>query len=171
MSTLESPVQADTRAGKYLTFALGREKFAISVLQVREILGLQSITRLPQTPAHVKGVMNLRGKLIPVIDLRLKFGFAGQDPTPRTCIIVVEIEVVHGDGAGCSALTGIVVDEVAEVVTLQAGEIGDAPDFGPGVSTPYILGMANTRGEVRILLNLNRVMSGQEIGGLSGLLE
>src|SRR5580704_15606028 len=108
----ESNVAAtDQRAGKYLTFILGREEFAIQVLRVREIMGVQDITAVPQTPSYVKGVINLRGKVIPVVDLRLKFGMPEQEYTQRTCIVVVQIEQ-----AGSRMLTGVVVDEVSEVV-------------------------------------------------------
>jgi purine-binding chemotaxis protein CheW len=166
-SVLEAPAaqKNDSRAGKYLTFALGREEFAIQVLRVREIMGVQEITAVPQTPPYVKGVINLRGKVIPVVDLRLKFGLPEQEYTQRTCIIVVQVE--H-DGA--TLLMGVVVDEVSEVLTLQSGEIEDTPDFGRGVATPYILGMAKTKGKVKILLDINMVMSAQDMQGLTNAL-
>lgn len=162
MTVPESAAKTDPRAGKYLTFALGKEEFAIQVLRVREIMGVQEITQVPQTPPHVKGVINLRGKVIPVVDLRLKFGMPEQEYTARTCIIVVQIEQ---DGA--KMLTGVVVDEVSEVLNMQAGDIEDTPEFGRGVATPYLLGMAKIKGKVKILLDINRVMSAQEIGGLT----
>ena len=129
----------DDRGGKYLVFELGREEFGIRVLKVREIMGIQDITAVPQTPGHVKGVINLRGKVIPVVDLRLKFGLPEQDYTQRTCIIVVQVQ-----GEGAPVLMGIVVDGVAEVLNLAAADIEDTPDFGEGVTTPYLLGMANS---------------------------
>src|SRR5208337_4948422 len=110
-------VATDQRAGKYLTFILGREEFAIQVLRVREIMGVQDITAVPQTPAYVKGVINLRGKVIPVVDLRLKFGLEAAEYTERTCIIVVEVK-----GDASSMPTGIVVDGVAEVLNLAAAD-------------------------------------------------
>lgn len=166
-AVLESNAKNDARAGKYLTFGLGKEEFAIQVMRVREIIGVQEMTRVPQTPAYVKGVINLRGKVIPVVDLRLKFGLAEQEHTQRTCIIVVDVE--H-PGAPSGMLTGVVVDEVSEVVTLQAGEIEDTPDFGRGVALPYLLGMAKLKGKVKILLDINKVASEAELEDLSGVL-
>ena len=155
---------ADERAGKYLVFQLGREEFAIRVLKVRGIMGIQDITAVPQQPAHVKGVINLRGKVIPVVDLRLKFGLAEAEYTQRTCIIVVQLR-----RSGNSVLTGIVVDGVAEVLNLAAGDIEDTPDFGQGVATPYLLGMAKVKDKVKILLDIDEVMSTQELHGLDAL--
>ena len=157
--------KADARAGKYLTFGLGKEEFAIQVLRVREIMGVQDITAVPQTPSYVKGVINLRGKVIPVVDLRLRFGLPEQEYTQRTCIVVVQIE----QGA-TRMLTGVVVDEVSEVLTLQSGDIEDTPDFGRGVATPYLLGMAKIKGKVKILLDINMVMTAQEMHGLASAL-
>jgi purine-binding chemotaxis protein CheW len=157
--------KADARAGKYLTFGLGKEEFAIQVLRVREIMGVQDITAVPQTPSYVKGVINLRGKVIPVVDLRLRFGLSEQEYTQRTCIVVVQIE----QGA-TRMLTGVVVDEVSEVLTLQSGDIEDTPDFGRGVATPYLLGMAKIKGKVKILLDINMVMTAQEMHGLASAL-
>ncbi len=150
--------KADQRAGKYLTFQLGNEEFAIQVLRVREIMGIQEITAVPQTPDYVKGVINLRGKVIPVVDLRLKFGLAELEYTPRTCIIVVQIE-----GEAGRLMIGVIVDAVSEVLTLQSGDIEDTPDFGSGVATPYLLGMAKIKGKVKILLDINMVLSSQEL--------
>jgi purine-binding chemotaxis protein CheW len=131
----------DDRGGKYLAFQLGREEFGIQVLKVQEIMGVQDITAVPQTPAHVKGVINLRGKVIPVVDLRLKFGLPELEHTQRTCIIVVQVQ-----GEAQSMLMGIVVDGVAEVLTLAAADIEDTPDFGQRATTPYLLGMAKIKG-------------------------
>ncbi len=154
----------DQRAGKYLTFGLGNEEFAIQVLRVREIMGIQEITAVPQTPVYVKGVLNLRGKVIPVVDLRLKFGLAELEYTQRTSIIVAQIE-----GPAGKLQIGIIVDGVSEVLTLQAADIEDTPDFGNGVETPYILGMAKIKGKVKILLDINMVLTAQEMQGLPGL--
>jgi purine-binding chemotaxis protein CheW len=155
---------ADQRVGKYLTFVLGREEFAIRVLKVREIMGIQDITAVPQTPGYVKGVINLRGKVIPVVDLRLKFCLPETEYTQRTCIIVVQVQ-----SSGVSLQTGIVVDEVSEVLNLAAGDIEDTLDFGAGASTSYLLGMAKVKGKVKILLDIDQVLSGQEIRGLDAL--
>src|SRR5579872_3624212 len=110
--------RTDGRAGKYLTFQLANEEFGIRVLKVREIMGLQEITTVPQTPGHIKGVINLRGKVVPVIDLRLKFGFPAPEYTQRTCIIVTQVR-----GESGSILMGIVVDGVSEVLNLSGSEI------------------------------------------------
>jgi purine-binding chemotaxis protein CheW len=160
-----SAAKTDERAGKYLIFGLGSEEFGIQVLRVREIMGVQDITAVPQTPSHVKGVINLRGKVIPVVDLRLKFGLPEVEYTPRTCIIVVQV------GAGASSmLTGIVVDGVVEVLNLVAADIEDTPDFGEGTTTSYLLGMAKIKGKVKILLDINQVLSSQELHGLESVL-
>ena len=138
------------RGGKYLVFHLGQEEFGIQVLKVREIMGIQDITAVPQTPHHVKGVINLRGKVIPVVDLRLKFGLPEQEYTQRTCIIVTQVNSEAGP-----MLMGIVVDGVAEVLNLATAEIEDTPDFGDGTATPYLLGMAKVKGKVKILLEID----------------
>lgn len=157
--------QADVRAGKYLTFQLANEEFGIRVLKVREIMGLQEITAVPQTPAHIKGVLNLRGKVVPVIDLRLKFGLDAAEYTQRTCIIVTQV-----NGESGSVLMGIVVDGVSEVLNLTGQEIEDTPDFGEAITGQYLLGMAKVKGKVKILLDIDRVLSTQELHGLSALL-
>jgi purine-binding chemotaxis protein CheW len=157
--------QADARAGKYLTFQLGNEEFGVRVLKVREIMGLQEITTVPQTPGHVKGVINLRGKVVPVIDLRLKFGLPGAEYTQRTCIIVTQ---VHGETG--AILMGVVVDGVSEVLNLTGPEIEDTPDFGENTAGKYLLGMAKVKGKVKILLDIDQVLSSQDLRGLSDML-
>src|ERR1019366_8008692 len=124
------PLNINKRAGKYLIFHLGREEFGTEVLKVREIMGLQDITTIPQVPTYVKGVINLRGKVIPVIDLRLKFGMEPEEYTPRTCIVVM---LTRQADEGLTI--GMVVDGVVEVLNLMASDIEDTPDFGPGVDT------------------------------------
>lgn len=158
-------VQNDVRAGKYLTFQLVNEEFGIRVLKVREIMGLQEITAVPQTPTHIKGVINLRGKVVPVIDLRLKFGLEAAEYTQRTCIIVTQ---VHGESG--AVLMGIVVDGVSEVLNLTAQEIEDTPDFGEAVTGNYLLGMAKVKGKVKILLDIDKVLSTQDLNGLASIL-
>jgi purine-binding chemotaxis protein CheW len=163
----KSPVaNAEERAGKYLVFQLGREEFGIRVLKVREIMGVQDITAVPQTPAYVKGVINLRGKVIPVVDLRLKFGLPEIEYTQRTCIIVVQVR-----GEAGPMLMGIVVDGVAEVLNLAESDIEDTPDFGHGVATPYLLGMAKIKGKVKILLEIDQVLTSQDLHGLEAMLQ
>lgn len=154
--------KTDERAGKYLTFRLGQEEFGVQVLRVREIMGIQEITAVPQTPSYVKGVINLRGKVIPVMDLRLKFGLSEIEYTQRTCIIVAQID---GRAAG-KLMIGVIVDAVSEVLTLQSSDIENTPDFGSGVATPYLLGMAKIKGKVKILLDIDMVLSAQEMQGL-----
>jgi purine-binding chemotaxis protein CheW len=171
-STLIAPdasaqaLKSDDRAGKYLTFMIGKEEFGVGVLKVREIMGIQDITAVPQTPPYLKGVINLRGKVTPVIDLRLKFGLPAIDYTQRTCIIVVQVK-----SGSAALLMGIVVDEVSEVLTIAAGDIEDTPDFGASVATTYILGMAKIKGKVKILLDINEVLTSQEINGLEAVIQ
>jgi purine-binding chemotaxis protein CheW len=156
---------ADGRAGKYLTFDLAGEEFGVRVLKVREIMGLQEITAVPQTPAHVRGVINLRGKIIPVIDLRLKFGLPQAEYTQRTCIIVTQVQ-----GEAAPLVVGVVVDGVSEVLNLGGTEIEDTPDFGGGFSGGYLLGMAKVKGKVKILLDIDRVLSTQDFQHLHEIL-
>jgi purine-binding chemotaxis protein CheW len=154
--------KADPRAGKYISFRLGREEFAIQVMRVREIVGIQEITAVPQMPHGVKGVINLRGKVIPVVDLRVKFGLEELEYSLRTCIIVVQIQ----GGAGLVQV-GVIVDAVSEVLTLQSADIEDKPDFGTGVATPDLLGMAKIKGKVKILLDINAALSGADVAGMA----
>lgn len=145
------------REGKYLTFSLGGEEYGIGILKIKEIIGVMKITPVPQTPASVKGVINLRGKVIPVIDLRTRFGMDTAEYTERTCIIVVEIGV-----QGRRLQIGIVVDSVSEVTNFKGADIEDTPAFGTTIKTDYILGMAKSGGSVKILLDIDRVLSTEE---------
>jgi purine-binding chemotaxis protein CheW len=157
--------QTDARAGKYLTFQLANEEFGIRVLKVREIMGLQEITAVPQTPGHVKGVINLRGKVVPVVDLRLKFALPATEYTQRTCIIVTQVQGETG-----SVMMGIVVDGVSEVLNLTVQEIEDTPDFGDEAGVRYLLGMAKVKGKVKILLDIDQVLSTQDLHNLGAML-
>ncbi|HEY8551711.1 MAG TPA: chemotaxis protein CheW [Vicinamibacterales bacterium] len=141
-------------AGKYLTFQLGKEEYGLPVLKVREIIKLLEITPVPQAPPHVKGVINLRGKVIPVIDLRLKFQLPFQEYDARTAIIVVEVVGINGP-----LLMGIIVDTVSEVLNITADEIEGTPDFGEHVRTDYMRGVAKVKGTVKILLDLDRAFA------------
>lgn len=154
------------KTGKYLTFTLDREEYGIGILKVKEIIGMLPITSVPRTPDFVKGVINLRGKVIPVMDLRLKFGMGEIPYTDRTCIIVVEI-----DSSTETVLVGIVVDSVSEVLNIQQEDIENTPDFGKKLNTEYILGMAKADGKVKILLNIDKVLSIEEMSHLDGVLE
>jgi purine-binding chemotaxis protein CheW len=158
--------QVDVRAGKYLTFHLASEEFGIRVLKVREIMGIQEITSVPQTPAHVKGVINLRGKIIPVVDLRLKFDVPAAEYNQRTCIIVTQVQ-----GEAGQIFVGIIVDGVSEVLNLSSADIEDTPDFGEQVAAHYLLGMAKVKGKVKILLDIDRVLSSQDLRNLNLLLQ
>ncbi len=149
------------RGGKYLTFSMAEEEYGIGILKIKEIIGMMSITTVPQTPVFVKGVINLRGKVIPVMDLRLRFGLEAIDYTERTCIIVVEIE-----GASGTIQIGIVVDSVSEVLNVKGEDIEDTPTFGTNLNTEYILGMAKMEGGVKILLDIDKVLSVEEIAVL-----
>src|SRR5436305_8097959 len=164
-STEQAAAQVDARAGKYLTFQLVNEEFGIRVLKVREIMGVQEITTVPQTPGHVKGVINLRGKVIPVIDLRLKFGLPSVEYGQRTCIIVAQVQ-----GESGPLLMGVVVDGVSEVLTLTPAEIEDTPDFGDDAAGQYLLGMAKVKGKVKILLDIDQVLSSQDLRHLSEMI-
>jgi len=161
--TIDQAVKAITvKTGKYLTFTLEEEEYGIGILKVKEIIGMMPITSVPRTPEFVKGVINLRGKVIPVIDLRLKFGMGEIPYTDRTCIIVVEI-----DNENSTVLIGIVVDAVSEVLNIQEEDVEETPAFGTELNTEYILGMAKMDSRVKILLNIDRVLSIKEIDGLS----
>lgn len=139
--------------GKYLTFALGAEEYGLPVLKVREIIKVMDITQVPQVPGYVRGVINLRGKVIPVIDLRLKFGLPSQDYTERTCIIVVDVAMPD-----LSVMMGIIVDSVSEVLNIAGAEIDPAPEFGDRITTDFMLGLAKVKGAVKILLALDRIL-------------
>ncbi len=160
--TMDQAVKAMTeREGKYLTFSMADEEYGIGILKIKEIIGMMPITTVPQTPDFVKGVINLRGKVIPVMDLRLRFGMEAIDYTERTCIIVVEIE-----GSTGTIQIGIVVDSVSEVLNVKGEDIEDTPTFGTKLNTEYILGMAKMEGGVKILLDIDRVLNAEEIAVL-----
>lgn len=142
-------------AGKYLTFAIQGESYGVDVLRIREIIRLTNITAVPQMPAYVRGVINLRGKIIPVLDLRLRFGFTGVENTELTCIVVVQVQLAEGK----QTQMGLIVDGVEEVLNLAAADIEETPDFGSALSTEYMVGMAKVKGVVKTLLNIDRVLS------------
>jgi purine-binding chemotaxis protein CheW len=142
------------RSGKFLTFFLAGEEYGIEILKVHEIIGLLPITRVPQTRKYMRGVINLRGKVIPIFDARLKFGMPAIEGTNETCIIVVHIRGVE---------VGVIVDRVSEVVDIPEGEIEPAPAFGAGFNTEYILGIGKSQGRVKILLNIDRMLPSNEL--------
>ena len=162
IGTMDQAVKAMVnREGKYLTFILAGEEYGIGILKVKEIIGIMAITTVPQTPAYMKGVINLRGKVIPIVDLRLKFGMEATDYTEKTCIIVVEIT-----NRSQKVMIGVLVDSVSEVLNIKGGDIEDSPNFGSRLNTDYILGMAKTGGKVKILLDIDKVLSAEEMGVL-----
>jgi purine-binding chemotaxis protein CheW len=151
-------------AGKYLTFKLVDEEYGLEILKVREIIGMMAITSLPRTPSFVRGVINLRGRVIPVIDLRRKFEMEAAADTSETCIIVVDVraavEVVR---------IGILVDSVSEVLDIMGEDIEKAPTFGANADTGFILGMAKTKGTVKILLNIEKVLSSEDLNTVANV--
>ena len=149
-----SPVKGRNSGSKYLTFKLGREQFGLEILKVREIMGWINVTPVPMAPAAVKGVLNLRGKIIPVIDLRTKFSMDQVEITDRSCIIVVDVAF-----NSVSTDIGVVVDSVSEVRNIRHEDIGPAPSLGSDVDTSFILGMAKTNEAVIILLAIENVLS------------
>lgn len=159
MSTPSASVDAGSgtahvraRAGKYLTFILGHEEYGLEILRVREIMGVVPIIALPQVPHFIKGVINLRGTVIPIVDLRLKFSLEEKEYTKETCIIVVNLG---------GRLTGIVVDAVSEVLDIAEQEIDESPSFGSSVDTDFIIGMGKVKGKVKILLDIAKVLEAE----------
>lgn len=157
MEVVETAVQgispAAKREGKYLTFSLADEEYGIGIRKVKEIIGMMAITAIPQAPSFMKGVINLRGKVIPVVDLRLKFGLEEGTHSDKTCIIVVE--ATRGESR---LAIGIIVDSVSEVLNIKEDDVESTPDFGASMDTRYILGMAKSGAGVKILLDIDRVL-------------
>ncbi len=151
-----SAIKEDTSVheGKCLTFALGNEEYGVEILKVREIMGLMEITTVPQTPEYMKGVINLRGKVIPIIDLRLKFAMPEVEHTKETCIIVVEVG---------SEQIGIIVDSVSEVTDIKGEDIEEATSFGQGIDSNFIMGLGKVKEKIIILLDIERVLSSEEM--------
>jgi purine-binding chemotaxis protein CheW len=160
----DAKIQAGLKelAGKYLTFKLADEEYGIEILKVMEIIKLMDITAVPRTPHYVRGVINLRGKVIPVIDLRKKFDMDTIEDTDETCIIVVNVR-----REGSDVQMGILVDTVSEVLDIQAGEIEPAPKFGSSVHTEFIMGMAKAKGQVKILLDIDSILTGSEVDAMA----
>lgn len=165
-STLQELSVGEKLAGKYLTFKLALEEYGLEILKVQEIIQMQSVTRVPRTPDYVRGVINLRGKVIPVIDLRKKFSLDTCIDTEKTCIIVVQI-----DNSDKLVVMGIIIDEVKEVLDIKAGDIENTPSFGANISTDFILGMGKVNGNVKILLDIDKVLSIQELSTIQNFAE
>ncbi len=161
--TATAPHAQSKHAGKYLTVVLDAEAYGIAVLKVREIIRMQKITPVPQMPDFVKGVINLRGRVIPVVDLRVKFGLKAEF-AERTCIVVVQVKLPNDT----IVQMGLIVDSVEEVVHVPAEEIEPTPEFGTKVDTSYLLGMAKVKGQVKTLLDIDRVVAPETMQSLAG---
>jgi purine-binding chemotaxis protein CheW len=148
MSNSAAPPAAARQGGKFLTFFLANEEYGLEILKVREIIGMMPITRVLRTPEHIRGVVNLRGMVIPVVDLRVKFGLEAVEQSQRTCIIVVRARGMD---------FGVLVDRVSEVANIAGGDIEDPPAFGTDVDPEYLLGLAKSQGRVKLLLDIDRV--------------
>ncbi len=158
-SAVDGRVQDMTHlAGKYLTFRLAEEEYGLEIMKVQEIIGIMPVTKVPRVPDYVRGVINLRGKIIPTLELRAKFSLERVEDTERTCIIVVELQAPKG-----KINMGIIVDEVAEVMDFTAESIDNAPEFGTALKTDFILGVGIVKGGVKILLDLDKVLSNEEV--------
>ena len=144
-------------AGKYLTFGLGDEEYGLEILKVREIIGLMDITPVPRTPHHIRGVINLRGRIIPVLHLRVKFGMEVIEDTDETCIIVLDTET-----GGVTSQMGVLVDQVCEVIDITSDQIEPTPAFGDDVNADFIRGMAKHRDIVTILLNTEQIVTAED---------
>jgi purine-binding chemotaxis protein CheW len=149
-------------AGKYMTFKLADEAYGLEILKVREIIGLMEITRVPRAAEFIRGVINLRGKVIPVVDLRLKFGMPRNEPTDQTVIIVVQYEL-----SGQSFTMGILVDQVLEVLSIEAAQIEPPPSFGAAVDADFIRGVGKSEERVIFLIDIGRVLSEREAAAMA----
>ena len=152
----------DHLAGKYLTFELGEETYGVGIIKVQEIIKMQEITKVPRTPDYVEGVINLRGKVMPVISLRKIFGMEEAVTSRDTCIIVMQVS--RGE---TPVILGVIVDKVSEVQEISAEEIEPAPSFGTQINTQFILGMAKTKDTVTILLDMDKIVSEEEMASLA----
>lgn len=140
----------DTMKGRFITFAVDSEMYGIEIRYVTEIVGIQPINRLPETPDHIKGVINLRGKIIPVVDMRLKFKKEPMEYNDRTCIIVIDTRDISA---------GLIVDEVSEVLAIEEENISPPPEWGAGVSSRYLNGVGKVDGQVKLLLDCEKLFS------------
>lgn len=163
MSELQSTASLSELAGKYLTFKLASEEYGIEILKVVEIIKLMEMTEVPRTPNYVRGVINLRGKVIPVVELRTKFTMETIEDTQETCIIVVSVELEDND----RTQMGILVDTVSEVLDVRSDSIEPPPQFGASVRTDFITGMAKSKDMVIMLLDINRVLTAEELAEIA----
>lgn len=146
--------------GKFLTFKLAGEEYGLEILKVREIIGIMPFTTVPQTPNYVKGVINLRGKIIPVFDLRIKLGLPENQYNHETCIIVVGVNDI---------LVGVIVDTVSEVIDVDASEIEPTPNFGKHIDTSYITGIGVKDSDAKILLDIDKILSDEDIDYIANI--
>ncbi len=156
MAAEQTAVIDDTESGlggKYLTFSLGSEEYGVEIMKIREIIGIMEITAVPHTPEYIKGVINLRGRVIPILELRLRFNMATKEYDDRTCIIVVEV-----NGPSGPIMIGMLVDSVSEVVNIDSAEIEPPPEFGTPTESENILGMGKIKGDVKILLDVDKIV-------------
>jgi purine-binding chemotaxis protein CheW len=158
MTATTETIPTRAAAGKYLTFNLALEVYGVEVLHVREIVGINAITAVPHTPRFIKGVMNLRGKIVPLVDLRLKFGMEGTEYSRETCVVVVEVA-----GSREKILIGVIVDSVREVIDVGATDMAEIPSFGVRVNTSFLSGLANVKSGLILLLDIDHVLSHEEL--------
>ena len=149
---------------QYLTFMLGGETFAIGILNIKEIIEYGNLTEVPRMPGFIRGVINLRGAVVPVIDLGARFGKQQSAISPRTCVVIIEVEY-----EGEQHVVGVMVDAVNEVLDIPAAEIEPAPSFGANIRADFIRGMGKVEGKFVIILNVNHVLSLDEMSTLAGM--
>ncbi len=150
---------AGSLGGKYLTFYLAGEEYGVEILRVQEIISMMPVTRVPRTPPYIRGVINLRGKVIPIMDLREKFGMPPASE-PEQVMIVVQVDGVH---------IGVVADKVSEVASIAAEDIDPTPDFGAGFQTEFLLGLGKSNGRLRLLLDIERVLSTVDVPAIAAV--
>lgn len=155
---MEADQMVELQEGKHLTFSLGKETYGIPIQHVQQIIGMMDITEIPHTPKFIKGVTNLRGKIIPILDLRLKFELPPIDYTDRTCIIIVEMHV-----NGIKKWMGVVVDAVSEVLNIQSSEIEPPPQYGTQTENDFLTGMGKVKGKVILLLEMQKVLNQEDL--------
>lgn len=154
MNSVTTHTNKADRGGKFLTFFLSTEEYGIEILKVQEIIGVMPITPIPRTPGFIKGVINLRGRIIPIIDLRMKLSMQEVKHTEETCFIVVKAHQMH---------MGVVVDKVSEVLNIASENVEDAPSMGQEIHTEYILGIGKAGGKVKLLLDIEKVLSDKDL--------
>lgn len=151
-------------AGKYLTFYLAQEEYAVEILKVQEIIQMQAVTKVPKVPGFVRGIINLRGKVIPIIELRVKFGMEPVEDTDKTAIVVMKIHNGEND-----VTMGIIIDDVKEVKDLEAYNIEASPSFGTELDTEFIMGICKSETNVSILLDIDKILTDGEVSALSAM--